>query len=350
MKIQCFTSFTFSYLNRARVLFTSLRKYHPEWELVALITDEPPPSYAFRVEREPFDKLVYATDLGIKNFDSWIFRHTVVEVCTAVKGPYMRLACDSGADAVVYLDPDTCLFGSLDPLLSILQTSDIVLTPHTITPETARDAIIENEIGPLQHGAYNLGFCAIKTSGEGARFANWWSDRLLNYCYEDLKRGLFVDQKWCDMVPAFFDNVKILRDPGYNVASWNLSNREVAIHEDGSITVNGSPLRFWHFTKAGSTADVMTRRYAQANYTVYELWNWYNRSLAEATEPAIPSHYWAYSSYDDGTPIQPHHRIRYREHETLQDLFREPFATDSASYYRWLIDEGYFDEDLSQAT
>ena len=46
MTVLCFSSFTFSYLDRARVLFHSLRKHHPDWELVALITDAPPPALA----------------------------------------------------------------------------------------------------------------------------------------------------------------------------------------------------------------------------------------------------------------------------------------------------------------
>ena len=47
MKILCYTSFTFSYLNRARVLFQTLRKHHPDWELAALITDRAPEGFAF---------------------------------------------------------------------------------------------------------------------------------------------------------------------------------------------------------------------------------------------------------------------------------------------------------------
>lgn len=35
MKVLVYSSFTFSYLNRARVLFGTLRKFHPDWDLVA---------------------------------------------------------------------------------------------------------------------------------------------------------------------------------------------------------------------------------------------------------------------------------------------------------------------------
>ena len=106
MKVLCYSSFTFSYLNRARVLFQTLRRFHPEWELVALITDKPPAGFRFDPAKEPFDRVVWAQDLGIPDFQAWLFKHDVVEVCTAVKGPFIHQACGSGADAVIYLDPD----------------------------------------------------------------------------------------------------------------------------------------------------------------------------------------------------------------------------------------------------
>ena len=49
MKVLCYSSFTFSYLNRARVLFQTLRRFHPEWELVALMTDRPPHGFFFNI-------------------------------------------------------------------------------------------------------------------------------------------------------------------------------------------------------------------------------------------------------------------------------------------------------------
>ena len=65
MKVLCYSSFTFSYLNRARVLFQTVRRFHPDWELVALITDRPPGGFLFDPAEEPFDRLVWAEDLGM---------------------------------------------------------------------------------------------------------------------------------------------------------------------------------------------------------------------------------------------------------------------------------------------
>ena len=340
MKVLCYSSFTFSYLNRARVLYQTLRRFHPDWELVALITDRPPLSFHFDVDREPFDRVVWAEDLGIADYPGWLFKHDVVEACTAVKGPFIHQACASGADIVIYLDPDTALFAPLDPLVERLQTAEIALTPHLLDPNTDRAAILDHDLSASRTGIFNLGFVAIRTTGEGARFAKWWNDRLLEYCYDDIPMGLFVDQRWCDHVPALFSHVDVIRDPGFNVASWNLSQRTLAVTADGAITVNGSPLRFWHFTKLGPTGDVMTKRYAGDNYPVYEIWRWYKDQVTAATDPSIPTRYWAYDQFSDGTAIARAHRLVYRERPDLQAAFPDPFDARPGGFRSWLVGEG----------
>ena len=340
MKVLCYSSFTFSYLNRARVLFRTLRRFHPDWDLVALITDAPPPGFVFDAEDEPFDRVVWAQDLGVADVRGWLFKHDVVEACTAVKGPFMLRACEAGeADAVIYLDPDTALFSNLDPLVEHLKTHDILLTPHLTDPNWDAEAVADNDLSASRTGIFNLGFVAVRTRGEGARFAAWWANRLLNWCYDQMDQGVFVDQRWCDHVPALFDKVKVVRDPGYNVASWNLSTRRVAIGKDGVIRVNGRPLRFWHFTKLGPLGDAMTRKYGAENFEVYEIWRWYRAQVRAQTDPAIPDGWWAYGRYDDGTPITAVDRRTYRARADLQARFPDPFAAGGESYRRWLAAE-----------
>lgn len=339
MKVICYSSFTFGYLNRARVLFASVKRFHPDWHCVALITDIPPAGFQWR-DDEAIDEIVYAKDLGIKNFESWLFKLDVIEACTAVKGPYLLQACKGRADVVIYLDPDTCLFNVLEPLLKELKRSDIVITPHQIHPDDERSAIVDNEITSLKTGIYNLGFLAVKTTGEGQRMAHWWNDRLLEFCHDDIPNGLFVDQRWCDHIPSFFENVKILKDPGYNVASWNLSHRTVDIDRDGEAHVNGVLLRFWHFTKLGPLGDIMTKRYAQDNFPVYELWAWYRDQVALSTGTDIPRGYWAFGFFDDGAAISKEQRVLYRHRKDLQQAFPNPYASGEGTLQSWLANEG----------
>jgi hypothetical protein len=338
MKVLCFSSFTFSYLNRARVLFSSLRRFHPDWDLVALITDRPPPGFRFDPAGEPFDRVVYASELGIPDFSTWLFKHDIVEICTAVKGPFLLQACQSDAEAVIYLDPDTALLSGLDPLVEWLKTDDILLTPHLLDPNDEPLAIEDNDVATLRTGVFNLGFVAVRAGGEGLRFAQWWNERLLTHCYDDIPNGLFVDQRWCDEAPGLFDKLKVVRDPGYNVASWNLSRRKISVGKDGRILVNAQPLRFWHFTKLGEIGDAMTRRYAGDNFPVYEIWSWYRRQVARATDPAIPDGWWAFGVYQDGQPIEKAHRRLYRSRPDLQAAFPDPYAAGADSFRAWLAE------------
>lgn len=341
MKVLCFSSFTFSYLNRARVLFRTLKRHHPDWELVALITDRPPPGITIDVAAEDFDRIVWFEDLNLPDAFGWLFGHDIVEACTAVKGPFLHQTCEAGeVDAVIYLDPDTALLAPLNPVLELLEHHGGVLTPHLLEPEVQEQAILDNELASLRTGIFNLGFLAVRTDGEGARFAQWWNDRLLAYCHDDIPRGLFVDQRWCDHVPALFGSFAVLRDPGYNVASWNLSRRKVTIDWAGEVRVNGHLLRFWHFTKLGPVGDSMTRRYAGANYQVYEIWNWYRRLVADATDPRIPDRYWAFGTFADGRTIEKRHRELYRYDRSLQERFPDPFGSEAGSFQSWLASQG----------
>lgn len=335
--VVCFTSFSFSYLGKARLLAWSLKRFHPDWEFVALITDKEPDGFTFEIENEPFDKVIWGQDLPINNIESWIFKHNIVEICTAVKGAALDLLLTSEVDKVIYLDPDIAVFESLQPVIELLDKYDIVLTPHQLSPDTSNIAIVDNEIGSLKYGIYNLGFLAVKNRPEGKRFARWWRDRLIDYCYDDISNGLFTDQRWCDHVPVLFDNVYILKDPGYNVASWNLSTRKLSVNVDGTITVNNEYLlRFYHFTKLGPLGEAMTARYAKDNVAVYEVWNWYKRYLKEYfEEPSIPKNWWFFGIFENGIKIEQNMRILYKKRRDVCRQFPLPFVTESNSYYAW---------------
>lgn len=337
--ICCYTSITFSYLAKARVLAWSLKRYHPDWTFWVCITDREPEGFTFDLDQEHFDYVIWGDQLPIKNIKGWLFKHDIIEICTAVKGSVMRmLTKQTGVDKILYLDPDIAIFNPLDELLEQLDQNDILLTPHQLIPEEHNQAIVDNEISSLQHGIYNLGFVAIRNTDSGKRFAKWWSDRLERYCYKDISSGLFVDQRWCDLVPALFEKVKILRDPGCNVASWNLSHRKVEINTRGEILANGSPLKFYHFTKIFGAGLHMVNKYANDNIHVFELISWYKKWVHHFTSPCITESWWHYGKYENGEPILKEHRLMYRNSSELRQLYPNPYSDDEFSFHRWLID------------
>ncbi|HEY0185541.1 MAG TPA: hypothetical protein VGC09_22290, partial [Rhodopila sp.] len=268
-EVHCFTSASFAYLDRVRVLAETLHEHHPDWVFWLCLVDNEPPGFAFDPEREQIDRIVRVGELGVPDLCRWLFVHDIVELCTAVKGAMLCKMLDAGAGKVVYLDPDIAVFGSLSEVAALLDSHDVVLTPHQVEPDDEPAAIHDNEISSLKHGIYNLGFVAVAGSPEGKRFARWWRDRLLHYCFDDIPNGLFTDKRWCDLAPAFFPTLHVLRDPGYNVASWNLSRRPISINEAGDISAGGSPLRFFHFTKVTWVGELMLERYAGGRLEVF---------------------------------------------------------------------------------
>jgi hypothetical protein len=90
--------------------------------------------------------------------------------------------------------------------------------------------------------------------------------------------------------------------------------------------------------------DLMTKKYAGDNFEVFEIWDWYKRQVAQATDPTIPPRYWVYGAYSDGTPIDKAHRLLWRESPDLQAAFEDPFDADPGGYLAWLIAEGHAEE------
>jgi len=341
MTIHAYTSFSYSYLNRARVLAATLRRQHPDWVIWAVLTDKAPDGFELDWNAEGYDHVITAEDLVGPSAEQWLFGHDVVEACTAVKGAAMqRILKEPDCEKLFYFDPDIAVLNPMSEVVDLLDDNSIVLTPHQIEPEPQANkrAIMDNEIASLTYGVFNLGFIAICNDGEGRRFAKWWDERLQDWCHDRLDIGVFVDQKWCNLVPCFFDGVKVLRDPGYNVASWNLSQREMTFDDEGQALINGRPLRFYHFTKLGPIGDVMTQRYAGGNIEVYELWLWYRNAVMAATDDGIPNCYWHYGTFDNGVAIPKSVRELYRVRGDLQVAFSEPRYVANG-FFLWLQTE-----------
>jgi hypothetical protein len=276
--------------------------------------------------------MIRIDDLGISNLEQWVFQHDVVELCTAVKGHVLCHLLESGAERVIYIDPDIALLSRLDEVVSLLETQNIVLTPHILHTETERGGILDNEIGPLKWGIYNLGFLAVRNSEETGRFARWWRDRLHDFCFDDVPNGLFTDQRWCDHVPALFTGVHILRHPGYNVASWNLGQRKLSSSTDGFINAAGAPLRFFHFTKVNTAGALMLEQYCSDRAEVFELLQWYRRLLEANRVAGLPPNWWGFSRYGSGEVIEKRARVSYRMSSELRERIPNPFTAGPAAF------------------
>lgn len=339
-KTIAFTSAAVNYLPKVRKLCASIRKHHPEFEIVLALADERNPGIDFSAE--PIDRVVALDDLDIPDRRRWTYFHTIVELATAIK-PFVlaQQLRREDVDRVLYFDPDMVLFSRLDDLLASLDAHEIVLTPHLTKPETSLEAVRDNEISALKHGIYNLGFIGVRSTDEGLRFADWWAERIYHFCVADIPGGLFTDQRWIDLVPAFFEGVGILKSPRFNVATWNLTTRLVSGDADTGFRVDGEPLGFYHFTGFDSGAHrIMAQKNAGANASVFALVDWYSDEARFDDEEPAAKIAWKYGTYSDGAAIDLAHRRLYRARPDLQAAFADPFDVSSGGVREWMRTQG----------
>ena len=323
-----FTSIAANYLPKARVLARSVRQVAPDAQFFLMLVDSAP--NGFDLDAEPFDALITIDDLGLENPIAWAFTHTVVELCTAVKGRSVaHLLEQPDIDRVFYFDPDMVVFDRFSELEQALKEVSILLTPHQSEPEQSSDAVMDNEMASLKHGVFNMGFVGIADTGEGRRFAAWWADRLTDFCLDDISRGLFTDQKWANLIPCFFDDYRVLRSPAFNVATWNITTRQVEGSLEEGITVNGEALGFYHFSgfDSGDQA-LMLNKYGANAPTLQALRTWYIDVCAQSGERAEGGPPYGYAAYEDGAVIQSAERRLYRARIDLQRAFPNPFSSE----------------------
>ena len=341
MKTIAYTSAAVNYLPKVRKLCASIKRLHPEFEVVLALSDKPNAGVDFSAE--PIDRVIAVEDLDIPDRTRWSFFHDIVELSTAIK-PFVlkKLLAEDGVARVLYFDPDMVLFSRLDDLLAALDAANVVLTPHQTHPETTLEAVRDNEIASLKHGIYNLGFLGVRPTAEGRRFADWWAERIYHFCVADIANGLFTDQRWIDLAPAFFDGVGILKNTRYNVATWNLTTRLLSGDIANGFKVDGNPLGFYHFTGFDSGAHrVMADKNAPGNASVRALVDWYADETRLDRDDPVARIRWQYGSYADGSPIPTSHRRLYRARPDLQAAFPDPFDNlGRQSLAHWMQTQG----------
>lgn len=326
-----------NYLAHARTLTDSFLKNNPSGKIFVLLVDEL--SEHFKPENEKFT-LVSLDDIGIKNLKSFLFKYTILEQNTGVKANFLKyLFKKFQLKKLAYFDPDILFTNSLDNLWQVLDEKSIVLTPHITMPYFDDKRPSEYDI--MRSGVYNLGFIALSNTETTKKFLDWWIPHLMEAGYNDVDKGMFTDQKWIDFVPAIFDDVYIIRHPGYNVAYWNLMHRDVKI-VNGKIDVENKPVYFFHFS--GFNPENMEKVSKHQNRfqlkdleKIRKLFELYRDNLVENGYLDIKKWECKFQFFDNGVKISDEMRDIYRDELAEGRDFNDPFNTsESNSFFEYL--------------
>ena len=258
MKKLIFTLCSNNYLAHAFSLGESIIHFDQDIHFVIGLVDKRNPSIDYK--KYPSFEVIGYDEIGFPFFEEMIGQYNVIEFNTAVKPYYIDYFFRKYKEdvSVLYIDPDIVFYQSTNSLFKILEDQSILLTPN-LTEVSAQ--LAPGELASLRHGMFNLGFIGLRRSPESIRFTQWWMNRLRHHCKIDKGRGIFVDQKWVDIAPLYFKDIHISYDKGYNMAWWNLSERNL-IEDQGiySVNDNSTPLVFFHFSGYKPNSPYFTGR------------------------------------------------------------------------------------------
>lgn len=345
MNSKCaFTIVAKNYIGLANILESSIKEQDPDVDFLIFVSDERDgldfelPSNAFIAK----DVLSYSSE----EWTDLSFKYDLTAFCTAIKPACFEYLFEKGYEKIIYLDPDIFVFSSMSGIFSELSEHAILFTPHVNRIHQQYSGERPEERG-LWEGTYNLGFCALRKCTASLNMVAWWKDRLKNHGFAAVYGSEFYDQKWMILVPGFFDadTVRILRNPGANMAPWNFFERELTKKQDRwYVSWRGEsggmlyPLVFIHFAgydyKAMCEGAVHRTRLDLNEYPDIEgALDEYRNAIMKGKEQFL--NYidlpYSYNAYENGKPIERFHRLLYvgllRDGKVINNPFSS--ATDS---------------------
>ena len=326
-----FTIACSNYLSHVRTFVQSAKQQYPEARIFFCLAErELDPQLAYPEDCE----IILAPELGIQRFNDFAFRYDIMEFNTALKPFVFRFLAETlGFDITLYFDPDIEIFRRSEGVLQALrQGASFVLTPHLIEPAGPRGE--PDDVSILRSGVFNLGFMGMGRNDESERLLQWWSRHLQFQCVNEPETGVFVDQKFIDLLPCLADKVVVHRNPAANLAYWNLSERRLTAAPDGWF-VNERPLEFFHYSgfdpRTPGRLSKHTRLFSQATGDLAALLASYAH-LLQGNDDAKSRHCtYTFGCFGNGTPISSHMRVHFRRHHLAWPS--DPFETYDAALY-----------------
>jgi hypothetical protein len=337
--LACGTVVAKPYLSFARVLADSFHRFHADIPFYVLLADEV--DDYFDPAREPF-QLVTLSDLEIPHPERFRFHYTQQPLSYASTPYFLAHLLKRGISSVVFIKQESLVLGDLTSLFESLEREAIVLTPHLLDPLVGADRIAR-ELNILQSGTFNVGVLGVADTPVAHRFLAWWQDRVNTHCRHAIAEGIHYEQRWLDLVPALFEGVHVLRDPGYNVGHWNLPERMISVHGD-TVLAEGQTCKVFRFSGYSPETPNRVTKYSQRLTTdalgdARFVFDRFRAALEGAGYQETRNWPYAYGAFDNDVPVPDIARLLYIELGDRVGNMGDPFqAGPSTSYFRWLTD------------
>ena len=237
------TIITADYLPFAKVLHASLEKNMPGTSLQVLVVDKNDFTSSQNFIIHSIDSVI--TSPVAKGIFKKYAHTNPSQFRWALKPVFISHLLQNGFNKVIFTDADIYFVNNFNFLLEELDVNQVLLTPHwaDLDPFKNEGSLTDLLLG----GLYNAGFIGVNIKGSEA--INWWAEMCHFKTEEKPEMGLFFDQKYLNILPVQFPDIKILKHQGCNLASWNVETckREII---NGKLLINQQfePI-FIHFNR-----------------------------------------------------------------------------------------------------
>ncbi|OWY27291.1 hypothetical protein [Herbaspirillum robiniae] len=164
----------------------------------------------------------------------------VAEYCWTLSPclPWHVLQHHPEVDAITYLDADLYFYSSPQPIFDEIGDASVAIIEHRFPAQFKHMEV---------RGRFCVEWVGFRRDDEGMACLKRWRDQCIEWCFYRLEDNRMGDQKYLDAWPRDFSSVHIIEHLGAGVAPWNFGQYRFGQRGDGTLTVNGDPLIFYHF-------------------------------------------------------------------------------------------------------
>ncbi len=209
------TVFDKNFLTRGLALYFSLSENCPSFTLWVLCMDK------LTYDTLKNLNLDHLTPIGLSLVeDDELLQvkpsRTSVEYCWMMSSVFpLYLLTTHRITEITYLDADIVFLCAPEQIYKEMGDKSILIIPHRFTEK--------EQWREKKSGVFNVGMLVFKNDTRSLTCLKWWKKQVINWCYNRYEDGKYGDQLYLNDWPTRFEGVHILKNPGANIASWNIS-------------------------------------------------------------------------------------------------------------------------------
>jgi hypothetical protein len=269
MQTSCVVSIaTCDYLPRAFVLASTFIQHNPGCNVLLFVPDLSE-SATRRVAwpLPPSIRVLGLDAVADARLESMRAHFDAFELSCAAKSFVLKHATEAlGYDKALWLDPDIACYAPFSQVWERLENNAMCVTPHSNSP-MPRDGCAPDDRELLNSGFINGGFWAVRRGEASSRCLEWIQSKVEHFGFFLPDLNLYADQCWMSALPWMFpEQTRIIRDPGHNVAYWNLHERPLRLETNGLPVCGDVPLVFFHYSGFDHKNPAKLSRHSERRY------------------------------------------------------------------------------------